>query len=283
VTLPPLPTAGPRELDGPVRRAPLLAQGLAAAAVGGLLLLVELAGPVPFVAALLVAQLVLLLALLALVEAPADLGVLVVSAASAVAADVVVLRSDGRVGGLAGVVALAFVAGLLHQLGRRGRSRVTESLSYTLLAVLLTASLACLGALRELAGGQEALAVGLAAVATALLAGRVGDRLAPRPALAVGATRGWPGLLLALGVGALVGAVVGGHDGRVGGTAAALLGLAVAAAAALGDLAVDLGAAELRRGRRDARRAAALLPVTLLLPYAVLGPVGLLAGRLVLR
>ena len=48
------------------------------------------------------------------------------------------------------------------------------------------------------------------------------------------------------------------------------------------DLAVDLGAAELRAGWRDARRVAALRPTALLLPYALLGPVALLAGRLVL-
>ena len=51
---------------------------------------------------------------------------------------------------------------------------------------------------------------------------------------------------------------------------------------ATADLAVDLGAAELRAGWRDARRVAALRPTALLLPYAVLGPVALLAGRLAL-
>jgi hypothetical protein len=51
---------------------------------------------------------------------------------------------------------------------------------------------------------------------------------------------------------------------------------------ATADLAVDLGAAELRPGRRDARRVSALRPAAALLPYAVLGPVALLAGRLVL-
>ncbi|MCW2606660.1 MAG: hypothetical protein JWO60_1353, partial [Frankiales bacterium] len=66
------------------------------------------------------------------------------------------------------------------------------------------------------------------------------------------------------------------------GPRAALVGLTAAAVVAAGDLAVDLAAAELRSGWRDARRVAALRPVGLLLPFAVLGPVALVAGRLVL-
>ena len=50
------------------------------------------------------------LAFLALVDAPASGGAFLVSAGATVAADVVILVSDGRVSGLAGVVGLAFVA-----------------------------------------------------------------------------------------------------------------------------------------------------------------------------
>ena len=103
-----------------------------------------------------------------------------------------------------------------------------------------------------------------------------------RPELAVGASRGWPGLLLGLGAGVLAAALTahGGHD--VQGSRAVLLGLAVAAAVAAADLAIDLGAAELKATRRDARRASAVGPVAMLLPYAALAPVALLAGRFVL-
>ena len=77
------------------------------------------------------------------------------------------------------------------------------------------------------------------------------------------------------------------HLGPVGaGTRAKLARnlITFAAFAAVGEaLALaNLGAAELRSGWRDARRVAALRPTALLLPYAVLGPVALLAGRLVL-
>jgi len=101
--------------------------------------------------------------------------------------------------------------------------------------------------------------------------------------LAVGSTRGWAGLLLALaaGVGAALAVAPLGAD-ALDARAAALLGLLVAVTVATADLAVDLGAAELRAGWRDARRVAALRPTAVLLPYALLGPVALLAGRLVL-
>jgi hypothetical protein len=101
--------------------------------------------------------------------------------------------------------------------------------------------------------------------------------------LAVGSTRGWPGLLLGLGAGVAAGVLVAGDGPPVTGTQAALLGLVCAATVAAGDLAVDLGAAELRAGRRDARRVAALTPSGLLLPFALLGPISLVAGALVLR
>jgi hypothetical protein len=101
--------------------------------------------------------------------------------------------------------------------------------------------------------------------------------------LAVGSTRGWPGLLLGLGAAVAAAVLVAGDGPPVTGTQAALLGLICGATVAAGDLAVDLGAAELRTGRRDARRVAALTPAGLLMPFALLGPIALVAGELVLR
>lgn len=273
----PVPRVG-----GPAPRPPMLVQGLLSAVLAGALALVAVPGSVPLLLALLVVQLLLGLGFLAVVDAPAAGGAFAVVAVSVVVADVVALNGDGSVSGLAGVAALALVASLFHQLARRGRSRVTESLADTLVAVVLLTGMACLIALRELDGGAEAVSVALAGAAGALAAGRIGDRVAPRPALAVGATRGWPGLLLALGAGALVASVVAGDGGSVAGRDGLLLGLVVAVAASAADLAVDLGAAELRAGWRDARRVAALRPVGLLLPFAAVGPVAFVAGRLVL-
>lgn len=272
-----------------------MVQGSASVLVALALLLCDLVSPLLLGAVVLALQVVLVLGLLALVDAPAAGGVFVVGVSAAVAADLAVLHDHGRLGALAGIVALSLVAALLHQLGRRARTRVTESLGDTLFVVVLVCGCACLLAVREL-GGARLAAIVLAAVGVSLLVGRLGDALVARPAVTPAATRGWPGLVLALGLGVAVAALLGGDD--LSARAAALLGLAVAAAAAAGDVAVDLaavaphaavatgdvaaapGATALRAD--DGRRAAARRPVGLLLPFAAAGPVAYVAARLVL-
>jgi hypothetical protein len=265
----------------PVARWPLLVQGAAPALLAVGLAVASYVGVLPLAVAVLGVQIFLVLAILALVDAPASGGGFLVAAAAVVAADVVVLVQDGDVGALAGIVGASVVGCLLHQLTRRNRSRVTESLADTLLVVVVSVAAACLLALRQADGGDEAVRICLGAAAAALLAGRIGDRLAPRPMLAVGATRGWPGLLLGLGA-AVAGAVLAAGGGDIPAAQAALLGVVVGATVASADLAIDLGAAELRPTRRDARRVAALRPAGLLLPFAALAPVALVASRLVL-
>lgn len=267
---------------GSPRRPPLVVQGLWPAALAGALALAATSGLLPLAAAVLVMQVFLVLGALALLDAPAAGGAFVVATGTTVVADVLVLLDDGRVTGLAGAAGLGLVAALVHQLARKGRSRVTESLADTLVVVVVSLGAACLLALQQLRGGELVVLVCLAAAAAVLLAGRVGDQLAPRPVLAVGVTRGWPGLVLGLGAGVAAALLVAAADGGLPLPSAALLGLVIASTVATADLAVDLGAAELRSGWRDARRVAALRPTALLLPYAALGPVALLAGRLVL-
>jgi len=270
-------------------------QGSASVLVALALLLCDLVSPLLLGAVVLALQVVLVLGLLALVDVPAAGGVFVVGVAAAVAADVAVLHDHGRLGALAGIVALSLVAALLHQLGRRARTRVTESLAVTLFVVVLVCGCACLLAVREL-GGARLAAIVLAAVGVSLLVGRLGDAFVARPAVTPEATRGWLGLVLALGFGVAVAALLGGD--HLSARAAALLGLAVAAAAAAGDVAVDLadvapyaavatgdvvaapGATAPRAD--DGRRAAARRPVGLLLPFAAAGPVAYVAARLVL-
>lgn len=270
---------------GPPRRPSLLVQGLWPALLAGGLVAATVFGLVPLAVAVLGIQVFLVLGALALLDAPAAGGAFLLALGAVLAADAVVLADDGRIDGLAGVAGLGLVASLVHQLVRKNRSRVTESLADTLLVMVVAVAAACLLALRQVEGGEQVLLVSLAAAGGVLLLGRVGDRLAPRPMLAVGSTRGWPGLLLGLGAGVAVAVVIadmGFGDGNLPLRSAALLGLVTASTVATADLAVDLGAAELRAGWRDARRVAALRPTALLLPFAVLGPVALLAGRLVL-
>ena len=267
---------------GPPRRPPMLVQGLWPAALAGGLVLATTFGPIPLAVAVLAVQVFFVLGALALLDAPAAGGAFIVAIATTVVADVLVLTDDGRVSGLAGAAALGLVGSLVHQLSRKGRNRVTESLADTLVVIVVSVAAACLIALQQVEGGEQVLLISLAAAGAVLLAARIGDRLAPRPMLAVGSTRGWPGLVLGLGAGVACALLVADAGNELPLSSAALLGLVVASTVATADLAVDLGAAELRSGWRDARRVAALRPTALLLPYAVLGPVALLAGRLVL-
>jgi hypothetical protein len=113
----------------PAPRPAVLALGL-----GGSLICLGLAGLATVSAEALgagvfVVQLILVLSFLALVDAPGSAGAFWVAAASAGVADFVVLTNDGRVSGLAGVIGMGLIASLLHQLVRRGRTRVTESLA----------------------------------------------------------------------------------------------------------------------------------------------------------
>lgn len=262
-------------------RPPVLLQGLVSGLLGAGLLGLAVLGDLPLLGGVVVVQLLAALGFLALVDAPASGGVFLLGAAATAGADLVVTLDDGKVGGLAGVVALSLVGGLLHQLTRKERARVTESLADTFVVVTVTCSAVCLVAAQHHAGGTWPTRAALAAAGVALLAGRLGDAVVHRPALAIGATRAWPGLLLALGAGVALATVV--TDGHLSTDRAALVGLVAAAAVAAVDLGVDLAAAELTSATTDARRVAALRPVSLFLPYALLGPVVLLAVLLLDR
>jgi hypothetical protein len=282
------PRAATRELP---HRWPLLLQGVAPALLALVLAVAAQLGMAPLVVALLAVQVLLVLSVLVLLDAPAGTGAFLLAGGAAGAADAAIVLDDGDIRGLAGIVAVAFVAALLHQLVRRTRTRVTESLADTLVVVVLAVSTGCLLALRQLDGGVQLLQVVLGAAGAALLAARTGDRIAVRPVLVAGSTRGWPGLLLGLAAGvaaavllaeALTEAEAGGAP-AVTGAQAVLLALVCVATVVAGDLAVDLSAGELGWGRRNARRVAALPAAGVLLPFALLGPIALVAGELVLR
>lgn len=251
------------------RRA-LLGQAAASAVVGGGLLALAYAHDNALLAGAAGVQVLAVLGFLALTEAPAAAGVAAIALAAAVASDVIVVVDDGRARYLGGVVGLSLVVGILHQLVRRDRARVTESLADTLVSVVLVTAAA------SLAGGERLsdwpTRAGLAAAAAALVVGRLGD-LVQRVLIAPGRT--WPGLVLGLAAGAGAAKLVG-HlsTGR-----SLLLGLTAAAAVAAADLLIALAGSE----STDERRRAALRPTAVLVPYALLGPVVVTAIRLLDR
>jgi hypothetical protein len=259
----------------------LLLSALSAAAVSAALMGLAHAGRLPLELGVGVLQLLLLLAFLALVEAPAAVGVFAIGAGAAVAADVTVHVNDGDAGGLAGVAALALIASLLHQLVRRNRSRVTESFGDTLVAVVLVTSAAALPAALQHAEGEVTVRVGLLAAGAALVVGRVADLVMQRFTVAAGASRGWPGLVLALTVGVALAVPEAGDS--LTHREAMLVAVACAATAAVADLFVDLAALEVVGSLAEERRRGSLRPVVALLPFALVGPVLLAAVRLLER
>lgn len=259
-------------------RPPLLAQGLACALLAGLLYLLQVLGQWPLLAGVLALQVLLLLGVLALLDAPASGGIFVLAMGVALAADLVIALDDGRVTNVPGVIGLALVAALLHQLLRRQRDRVVESLSATMVVVSLVCMAATLTAAPEGPEGAWPLRIALVAGALTLLGGRVGDRFLPTPPIAAYATRAWPGLGLALLAG-LAGAILVGN-GHLEAGRAALIGLVAVSVVGGIDLALDLAATEFTPAHEDARRVAALRPVAVLLPFAALAPIVLLVMRL---
>lgn len=273
-----------------VRPAAPLVPAVAGAALVGVLALAALPGPVPLALLVLLVQAGLAAALAVLLGTPAARGVLVLGALAAVAADVAAVRGDGGVGPLAGVVALGLVAALLQQLALRDRERVTAGLAGILLVVVLVCCAACLVALRAAPGGRAATVVALAGGAAALLVGPLVGMLVggARVAAAVGTVA--VAVAVAVGAGALLasapstaGCVLLGLAAAVGGLAADLL-LAQAAPPVGGppEASVDAPRAPSPAADVDARLDPQVLQVAvLLLPVAVLGPLVLVAGRLV--
>lgn len=264
-------------------RPPLLGQGVVVALVAAALAGLAVAGELPLLGGIAVVQVLAVLGFLALVEAPAGGGIFLLALAATAAADVVVWADDGAVGGLSGVLALALVASLLHQLGRRERSRVTEAMADTFTSVLIACSAVCTYAALTYDVGGWVVPAALAAAGATALAGRIGDSLVHRPLLARGSTRAWPGLLLGLGAGVAAAFLVAGTYDGVSASDASLVGLLAASTLAAVDLLVDVSSSELTTSPEDARRVAALRPVSTVLPFVLLGPMCLVAVLLLER
>jgi hypothetical protein len=216
---------------------------VAGAAVALLLLAPDLLGEHGRLAAVLVLQAVLVAAWAPATAPAGAVGVAVLGAAAAVGADLAVglLAPSGDRPGpglLLAVAGPAMIAAVLHQMLRRPpRTDVVGSLGSVALLVAACCALALL-LLPDVAGDDgDPTGSPLLVVGAALVAGHLVDAVLPRPALAAGADRGVPGLLLAVaagvavallesGTGELVDVVSGGTTGLVLGLVAALAGTA---------------------------------------------------------
>ena len=210
----------------------LLPAALVAGAVALLVVLAELLGALGRLAAVLVLLLGLVLAWVLTTGIQGFAGSLALGAAAAVAADLpLALPPRGNVGGLLLVLGLGFSAAVLQQMARRPRHDLVASLSGGALLLCAIGALAALLLIGRLPTGPGPAVVVLA-VGSALVAGHLVDSVLPRPELAPGVPRGFPGLAVSVGAGAAV-ALVGGTGQGAGGPGALAYGAALGLVAGL--------------------------------------------------
>ncbi|NLU77243.1 hypothetical protein HCA58_02305 [Micromonospora sp. HNM0581] len=229
-----------------VRRKISLAIGGFAALLGlGLVVAAQTSSPghrLPFTLVVTIVQVMFLLAWTMVTRPPALAVVLGVGAATAVAADVVAVRSaEARLAPLLYIAVGGVLAALLGQLVRRvDRVRVTDSLRTTATTVFGVVGIATLIVLSRIPAGTQAIAVCLTAAGVALVVARLADAAAAWPRLAPQVPRGAAGVVGGAMVGTLISALLGGYlVTPFTPTRAAIIGLVAAVVAVLADLAVS--------------------------------------------
>lgn len=242
----------------------VVAAGLGGAVAAGALAGVAVVGTGALLPTLLLAQVVLALAWTAYADAPAPLPTVGILVASAVAADVLAVRDDGRgAAATIGVLAAAFVVAVAASLVDRNRTRVSEGLAITVTGALLVVLTAQLLAVEAGRLGGVLVAVALTAVGCSLAVARLIDAGVGGPPVVAGSQRGLLGVAVGLVVAAGTGMVLGAAHAPLSRISGLLVCAAAAAAALVADLAIELGthAAVEERARSAARPLAALVPL----------------------
>jgi hypothetical protein len=243
--LPRLPSASGGETDGSAGAAPTPAAGprwwlghpasvLIAAVTGGLLAYAFHAGPRAALIGVASAQAVLILSWAARRGPAGRLSVLVLGAATAVAADSVVSHWRSDVGALAAVLGLAPVALFAYQLVRgRRREQVIASLSDSALLIVALAAFATLIELRHQVDGPSMTVAVLLGVSAALVAGHLIDWLWDPLRFDPAVSRGLPAVIGSVIAGAVVTMMRLHNSVEFNGQRALLLGAALAVVTAL--------------------------------------------------
>lgn len=271
--------AAPADRWSPAVRATFvgLAAALVAAGLAGLALLHAGA----LAAGVFVVQVVVALAWLAALDVPAAGGAFVIVViASGVMDGLVGSYRLPDIGRAAGVVAVAVIVSLLHQVARRPRVAVTLSFGGTLSALAFAFAAASYIGLRVENGGADADVAALLGAGVALAAARLTDLAVPRPAPLPGSRRGLVGILVGMGAALLVGWAYGDGQALLGMARGTRLALVAAVIALVADLAVDavLHAAP----PVDARARSGVPPLGILLPVVLAAPAAYVAGRILL-
>jgi hypothetical protein len=207
-------------------------------------------------------------------RSPGRIGGLVLGVAAAGAADAALLVRDRTSPAvLLGVLGLAVPALIVHQLTRGVvRVRVTESLAGIALLITAEVALSILIALARAEDGHRLVGAVVLGAGAGLAVARLTDAVAPVPRIAAGVPYGLLAVALAAVAGAAAGAATAGGPLRT--AAGAGVGSLVAAVAALVAVGVGFAAVALPGDRN--RLALAYLSVVL--PIALVAPVGYLAA-----
>ncbi len=253
------------------RRMHLLAAAVAAAT--GLVLGVgAVIGRPGVVATIALAQMVLAPVWMLGTDRPGRIGGLLIGLGAAAAGDVALLVRDRTSPAvLLGVLGLALPAMVVHQLARGVvRVRVTESVAAAAVLVAAEVGLCMPIALARADDGHRLVGTVVLAATAGLTVARLTDALVPVPRVADGVPYGLGAVLLAAVAGAAAGAATAG--GPLTATAGGGVGALVGAVAAL--VAVGVGFLTLALPDRPRPPVPALLSV--LLPLALVAPVGYL-------
>lgn len=225
------------------------AAALAAIATAALVLAPRQFGPTGLLVTVVVAQVGLIAAWSRATGTRGYLGSLVIGAGTAVAADTVLaVQEEPDLGPLAGVLALAFMGALLHQLTRSTPRRLaTASLAgISTLAVTLIAMSALLLLYRITDGSAVYVAV-VAATGGAVVVGHVVDLLLPFPRITPDVPRGLSALLLSVGTAIAAAVVLSDPHGLIDSVGAAIVGAILGLVSALLAVAASYIAAERRK------------------------------------
>lgn len=174
------------------------------------------------------------------------LGALVIGAGTAVAADAVLaVQDEPDLGPLAAILAVAFIAAMLHQLSRSAPRRLaTASLAGIGTLAVTVIALSVFLLLYRVTDGGSVYLVTIAATGGAVVVGHLVDLLLPYPRITPGVPRGLLALLLSVGAGVAAAVVLSDPNELTQGLGAAIVGAVLGLISALLAVAASFIAAE---------------------------------------
>lgn len=255
--------------DLPVLRHHLPSALVAAGASVALALAPRSFGTTGLVVVVAVLQLLLILSWSQATGARGYVGLLMIGAAAAVAADLeLAMQDELALAPFALILAGALLAGFVHQIVRRPpRRRATSSLAGVGVLVMVVVALSTFLPLYRYTEGSELYLGSVAAAGGAVVVGHLVDLVLPYPRLTPGVPRGLLGLLAGIGAGVAAALVIPRATGLIEGLGGAIGGAILGLVAALLAVAASYIAAE------RPQRAVALSCVQALLPLAASAPV----------